>query len=51
MILHEIFHVVLRFPRYISCYIAESAFPLEKCRVCYSALLRIHYVSTTSAKV
>ena len=28
MILHEIFRVVSRFPRYISCYIAENWFPL-----------------------
>ena len=28
MILHEIFRVVLRFPHYISCYIAESRYPL-----------------------
>ena len=28
MILHEIFHNVTRFRRYISCYIAESRFPL-----------------------
>ena len=27
-ILHEIFRVVSRFPRYISCYIAENRFPL-----------------------
>ena len=31
MILNEIFRVVLRFPRYISCYIAESRFPLGQC--------------------
>ena len=30
-ILHEIFRVVSRFPRYISCYIAESRFPLLQC--------------------
>ena len=30
MILHEIFRVVSRFPRYISCYIAEYRFPLEQ---------------------
>ena len=28
IILHEIFRVVSRFPRYISCYIAENRFPL-----------------------
>ena len=28
MILHEIFRVVSRFPRYISCYIAVNRFPL-----------------------
>ena len=31
MILHEIFRVVSRFPRYISCYIAERRFPLGQC--------------------
>ena len=31
MILHEIFRIVSRFPRHISCYIAESRFPLGKC--------------------
>ena len=31
MILHEIFRVVSRFPRYISCYIAENRFPLGQC--------------------
>ena len=31
IILHEIFHVVSRFPRYISCYIAESWLPLGQC--------------------
>ena len=30
-ILHEIFRVVSRFPRYISCYIAENRFPLGQC--------------------
>ena len=29
--IHELFRVVLRFPRYISCYIAESRFPLGQC--------------------
>ena len=33
MILHELFRVVSRFPRYISCYIAESRFPLGQCSV------------------
>ena len=28
---HEIFPVVSRFPRYISCYIAESRLPLGQC--------------------
>ena len=28
MILHELFRVVSRFPRYISCYIAESRLSL-----------------------
>ena len=32
MILHEIFRVVSRFPRYISCYIAENRFPLGQCK-------------------
>ena len=32
MIKHEFFCVVSRFPRYISCYIAESPFPLGQCR-------------------
>ena len=31
MILHEIFRVVSRFPRYISCYIAENLFSLGQC--------------------
>ena len=31
MILHEIFRVVSRFPRYISCYIAENQLPLGQC--------------------
>ena len=31
MILHEIFRVVSRFPRYISCYIAENQFSLGQC--------------------
>ena len=31
MILHEIFRVVSQFPSYISCYIAESRFPLGQC--------------------
>ena len=31
LILHELFHVVSGFPRYISCYIAESRFPLGQC--------------------
>ena len=30
-ILHEIFRVVSRFPRYISCYIAENRLPLGQC--------------------
>ena len=37
MILHEIFRVVSRFPRYISCYIAENRFPLRQCSVLYTA--------------
>ena len=31
MILHEIFRVVSRFPRFISCYIAENRFLLGQC--------------------
>ena len=31
MILHELFRLVSRFPRYISCYIAENRFPLGQC--------------------
>ena len=31
MILHELFCVVSRLPRYISCYIAENRFPLGQC--------------------
>ena len=31
VILHELFRVVSRFPRYISCYIAESRLPLGQC--------------------
>ena len=31
MILHELFHVVSRFPRYISCYITESRLPVGQC--------------------
>ena len=31
LILHEIFRVISRFPRYISCYIAESQFSLGRC--------------------
>ena len=30
-ILHEIFHVLSRFPRYISCFIAESQLHLGQC--------------------
>ena len=30
--LHELFHVVSRFPRYILCYIAESRLSLGQCR-------------------
>ena len=33
MILHEIFRVVSRFPRYISFYIAENRFRLGQCIV------------------
>ena len=32
MILHDKFRAVSRFPRYISCYITESGFPLGQCR-------------------
>ena len=31
-ILHKIFRVVSRFPRYISCYISENRLPLGQCR-------------------
>ena len=31
MILPEIFRVVSRFPRYISCYAAENQLPLGQC--------------------
>ena len=31
MLQYEIFRVVSRFPRCISCYIAESPFPLKQC--------------------
>ena len=31
MILHDIFRVVSRFPRYISCYIEESRLLLGQC--------------------
>ena len=31
MILHEIFRLVSRFPRYISCYIAERRLSLGQC--------------------
>ena len=44
MILHEIFRVVSRIPHYISCYIAESRFPLGQCgwqRLEYCALLEM----------
>ena len=37
MIVHEIFRVVSRFPRYISCYIAENRFSLEQCAPDYCA--------------
>ena len=30
-VLHKIFRVVFRFPRYISCYIAENRLPLGQC--------------------
>ena len=30
-ILHEIFRIVSRFPHYISCFFAESRFPLGQC--------------------
>ena len=33
MKLHELFHVILCFPRYISCYIAENGFLFGQCRV------------------
>ena len=39
MILHELFRVVSRFPRYISCYIAENGFPLGQCMFIYSFFL------------
>ena len=32
-ILQEIFRIVWRFPRYISCYIAEYRLPLGECTV------------------
>ena len=33
MILHELFREVSRFPRYSSCYIVESRFPLGQCSI------------------
>ena len=41
MILHEIFSVVSRFPRYILCYKAESRFPLGQCIMIRYFLLSI----------
>ena len=32
LILQDIFRVVSRFPRYISCYIAENRLPLGQCK-------------------
>ena len=31
---HELFRVVSRCPRYISCYIAENGFPSGQCTIC-----------------
>ena len=43
MILHEIFHVISRFPRYISCYIAESRLPLGQCTSVYDLTTSRHW--------
>ena len=47
MILHELFHVVSRFPRYISCYIAENRIPLGQC-TSHPAQVTCPLVSATS---
>ena len=38
---HELFRVVSRFPRYISCYIVENQFPLEECGTELAYLFRM----------
>ena len=43
MILPEIFRVVSRLPRYISCYIAENQFPLGQRSVRYRRALLLLY--------
>ena len=40
LILHEIFRVVSRFPRYISRYIAESRLPLRQCTIEFSVSVK-----------
>ena len=43
MIQHEIFRVESRIPHYISCYIAESRFPLGQCRpIFFLAVYNVH---------
>ena len=46
MILHELFHVVSRFPIYISCYIAESRLPLGQCTFTVSVEFFFVYASS-----
>ena len=38
--LNEVFHVVSRFPCYISCYIAENRLPLGQCTVSIPLVLK-----------
>ena len=45
MILHDIFRVVSGFPRYISCYIAESRLSLGQC-ILVTAEQKIFLLST-----
>ena len=40
MIIHEIFRVLLRSPRYVSCYIADNGLPLGQCM--YTVLLMLN---------
>ena len=51
MILHEIFRVVSRFPRYISCYIAESRSPLGQCAAATAVCLVYSRATSSQAQL